>query len=227
MPASGQSLPTIGVLESGPNRRGSSGMPGSADLQAPEAAPMAAQRMTPTRLLPWRSVPTGTHLNGLGQRLGKSLSYRWLRLEHALVARICPMPAAPVAQEALQGVVLAPGGQSGKPPCGRRDGCPWESSNGGDASIVAPSLVPSSRPHGVARQLRPVREVLDKSAPVPWWWTKPAGPGREQRLCLDLQHSQRTILPARGRDKGVVDLVLDSSFSGVFRFPPPITTTRA
>ena len=52
-----------------------------------------------------------------------------------------------------------------------------------------------------------------KSAPVPCRATKPAGARTGQRLCL-------AALPARyflrrGRDKGVVDEVLDSSFSGV------------
>ena len=50
-----------------------------------------------------------------------------------------------------------------------------------------------------------VREVLEqvRASPV----------GREQRPCLDLQHSQRNFL-RRGL-QGVVDEVLDSSFSGV------------
>ena len=55
--------------------------------------------------------------------------------------------------------------------------------------------------HGVARQAETaVREVLEASPRQ----SRGAGrrnrlaPGREQRLCLDLQHSQRTILPASG-----------------------------
>ena len=61
----------IGVLESRPNRRGSSGMPGNqphSSRQAPEKKEprkprrhgFARQRMTPTRgwSMPWRSVPT-------------------------------------------------------------------------------------------------------------------------------------------------------------------------
>ena len=85
----------IGVLESRPNRRGSSGMPGNqphSSRQAPEKKEprkprrhgFARQRMTPTRRVEHAVAvcpDCGTHLNGGWVELGKSLSYRWLRCE--------------------------------------------------------------------------------------------------------------------------------------------------
>ena len=78
--------------------------------------------------------------------------------------------------------------------------------------------------HGVARQAeRRCERCSSKSAPV--------GAGRRNRLAPGMFGP--SALPAndflrRGRE-GVVDEVLDSSFSGVWSVisTPPITTTRA
>ena len=55
--------------------------------------------------------------------------------------------------------------------------------------------------HGVARQAETaVREVLEQVRASPVVQGDETGwrQDGEQRLCLDLQHSQRTILPASG-----------------------------
>ena len=83
---------------------------------------------------------------------------------------------------------------------------PKESSNGpGDR----PSVAPECWCHRPGRPWSsPLRRRCERSKSAPVLIRNRLAPGREQRLCLDLH-------PAN-RDKGVVDEVLDSSFSGVF-----------
>ncbi len=115
----------IGVLESRPNRRGSSGMPGNqphSSRQAPEKKEprkprrhgFARQRMTPTRRVEHAVAvcpDCGTHLNGgWVQRTREVIELPVAPVEvteHALVARICPVcQRRRLPKEALQGVVL-------------------------------------------------------------------------------------------------------------------------
>ena len=115
----------IGVLESRPNRRGSSGMPGNqphSSRQAPEKKEprkprrhgFAHQRMTPTRRVEHAVAvcpDCGTHLNGgWVQRTREVIELPVAPVEvteHALVARICPVcQRRRLPKEALQGVVL-------------------------------------------------------------------------------------------------------------------------
>ena len=235
----------IGVLESRPNRRGSSGMPGNqphSSQQAPEKKEprkprrhgFARQRMTPTRRVEHAVAvcpDCGTHLNGgWVQRTREVIELPVAPVEvteHALVARICPVcQRRRLPKEALQGVVL------GQQRLGvnlvslmvtlREEGrlpiriIQWYLETVHQLHLSVGAIVQAV--HGVARQAETaVREVLEqvRASPVVQGDGNRLAPGREQRLCLDLQHSQRTILPASGRDKGVVDEVLDSSFSGV------------
>ena len=132
----------------------------------------------------------GTHLNG-----------GWVqRTREVIELPVAPVEVTehqgkPVCQrrrlpkEALQGVVLgqAPGGQSLNPAGG---GTVAHKNQGGDASIRPE---PSSRLHGVP--VNSERRRQSRGAETGWrQW--------EQRLCLD-QHSQRTILLRRGRDRVV------------------------
>ena len=94
----------IGVLESRPNRRGSSGMPGNqphSSRQAPEKKEprkprrhgFARQRMTPTRRVEHAVAvcpDCGTHLNGGWVQRTRDIELPVAEVtEHALVARIC------------------------------------------------------------------------------------------------------------------------------------------
>ena len=129
--------------------------------------------------------------------------------EHALVARICPVcQRRRLPKEALQGVVL------GQQRLGvnlvslmvtlREEGrlpiriIQWYLETVHQLHLSVGAIVQAV--HGVARQAETaVRGCSSKSAPVPWCRaTKPAGARTGARLCLDLQHSQRTILPASG-----------------------------
>ena len=141
----GQSLPICkdGVLD--PSQPGEiSRFPAGKRAQG-----FARQRMTPTRRVEHEG--------------GKSLSYRSPVevTEHALVARICPVPAAPAAQR-------GPAGGSGP-------AAPESGVEVAPSVQVAPSIGP------------PWSSQADDSSKVPWCRRRNGSPGREQRLCLDLQ----------------------------------------
>ena len=235
----------IGVLESRPNRRGSSGMPGNqphSSRQAPEKKEprkprrhgFARQRMTPTRRVEHAVAvcpDCGTHLNGgWVQRTREVIELPVAPVEvteHALVARICPVcQRRRLPKEALQGVVL------GQQRLGvnlvslmvtlREEGrlpiriIQWYLETVHQLHLSVGAIVQAV--HGVARQAETaVREVLEqvRASPVvqgdETGWRQDGSNGYVWTFSTP---SERYFL-RRGRDKGVVDEVLDSSFSGV------------
>ena len=234
----------IGVLESRPNRRGSSGMPGNqphSSRQAPEKKEprkprrhgFARQRMTPTRRVEHAVAvcpDCGTHLNGgWVQRTREVIELPVAPVEvteHALVARICPVcQRRRLPKEALQGVVL------GQQRLGvnlvslmvtlREEGrlpiriIQWYLETVHQLHLSVGAIVQAV--HGVARQAETaVREVLEqvRASPVvqgdETGWRQDGSNGYVWTFSTP---SERYFL-RRGRDKGVVDEVLDSSFSG-------------
>ena len=235
----------IGVLESRPNRRGSSGMPGNqphSSRQAPEKKEprkprrhgFARQRMTPTQQVEHAVAvcpDCGTHLNGgWVQRTREVIELPVAPVEvteHALVARICPVcQRRRLPKEALQGVVL------GQQRLGvnlvslmvtlREEGrlpiriIQWYLETVHQLHLSVGAIVQAV--HGVARQAETaVREVLEqvRASPVvqgdETGWRQDGSNGYVWTFSTP---SERYFL-RRGRDKGVVDEVLDSSFSGV------------
>ena len=235
----------IGVLESRPNRRGSSGMPGNqphSSRQAPEKKEprkprrhgFARQRMTPTQRVEHAVAvcpDCGTHLNGgWVQRTREVIELPVAPVEvteHALVARICPVcQRRRLPKEALQGVVL------GQQRLGvnlvslmvtlREEGrlpiriIQWYLETVHQLHLSVGAIVQAV--HGVARQAETaVREVLEqvRASPVvqgdETGWRQDGSNGYVWTFSTP---SERYFL-RRGRDKGVVDEVLDSSFSGV------------
>ena len=235
----------IGVLASRPNRRGSSGMPGNqphSSRQAPEKKEprkprrhgFARQRMTPTRRVEHAVAvcpDCGTHLNGgWVQRTREVIELPVAPVEvteHALVARICPVcQRRRLPKEALQGVVL------GQQRLGvnlvslmvtlREEGrlpiriIQWYLETVHQLHLSVGAIVQAV--HGVARQAETaVREVLEqvRASPVvqgdETGWRQDGSNGYVWTFSTP---SERYFL-RRGRDKGVVDEVLDSSFSGV------------
>ena len=235
----------IGVLESRPNRRGSSGMPGNQPHSSRQAAEkkeprkprrhgFARQRMTPTRRVEHAVAvcpDCGTHLNGgWVQRTREVIELPVAPVEvteHALVARICPVcQRRRLPKEALQGVVL------GQQRLGvnlvslmvtlREEGrlpiriIQWYLETVHQLHLSVGAIVQAV--HGVARQAETaVREVLEqvRASPVvqgdETGWRQDGSNGYVWTFSTP---SERYFL-RRGRDKGVVDEVLDSSFSGV------------
>ena len=235
----------IGVLESRPNRRGSSGIAGNqphSSRQAPEKKEprkprrhgFARQRMTPTRRVEHAVAvcpDCGTHLNGgWVQRTREVIELPVAPVEvteHALVARICPVcQRRRLPKEALQGVVL------GQQRLGvnlvslmvtlREEGrlpiriIQWYLETVHQLHLSVGAIVQAV--HGVARQAETaVREVLEqvRASPVvqgdETGWRQDGSNGYVWTFSTP---SERYFL-RRGRDKGVVDEVLDSSFSGV------------
>ena len=204
----------IGVLESRPNRRGSSGMPGNqphSSRQAPEKKEprkprrhgFARQRMTPTRRVEHAVAvcpDCGTHLNG-----------GWVQRTREVIE----LPVAPV--EVTEHALVAP---ICKPVCQRRR-LPiriiqWYLETVHQLHLSVGAIVQAV--HGVARQAETaVREVLEqvRASPVvqgdETGWRQDGSNGYVWTFSTP---SERYFL-RRGRDKGVVDEVLDSSFSGV------------
>ena len=169
----------IGVLESRPNRRGSSGMPGNqphSSRQAPEKKEPRKRRRLPKEAL--QGVVLGQ------QRLGVNLVSLMvtLREEGRLPIRIIQWYLETVHQLHL--------------------------SVGAIVQAV----------HGVARQAETaVREVLEQVRASPVVQVDETGwrqDGSNGYVWTFSTPSERYFL-RRGRDKGVVDEVLDSSFSGV------------
>ena len=226
----------IGVLESRPNRRGSSGMPGNqphSSRQAPEKKEprkprrhgFARQRMTPTRRVEHAVAvcpDCGTHLNG-----------GWVQRTREVIE----LPVAPVEVTEHAGSPHLSG-----MPCPKRP-CIWASSACQSGSLMVTLREEGRLPiriiqwylesvhqlhlsvgaivqavHGVARQAETaVREVLEqvRASPVvqgdETGWRQDGSNGYVWTFSTP---SERYFL-RRGRDKGVVDEVLDSSFSGV------------
>ena len=203
----------IGVLESRPNRRGSSGMPGNqphSSRQAPEKKEprkprrhgFARQRMTPTRRVEHAVAvcpDCGTHLNGgWVQRTREVIELPVAPVEvteHALVAPICP-----VCQRRRLPIRIIQ----------------WYLETVHQLHLSVGAIVQAV--HGVARQAETaVREVLEqvRASPVvqgdETGWRQDGSNGYVWTFSTP---SERYFL-RRGRDKGVVDEVLDSSFSGV------------
>ena len=198
--------------------------------EQPRRHGFARQRMTPTRRMPWRSVPTGYLNGGWVQRTREVIELPVAPVEvteHALVARICPVcQRRRLPKEALQGVVL------GQQRLGvnlvslmvtlREEGrlpiriIQWYLETVHQLHLSVGAIVQAV--HGVARQAETaVREVLEqvRASPVvqgdETGWRQDGSNGYVWTFSTP---SERYFL-RRGRDKGVVDEVLDSSFSGV------------
>ncbi len=235
----------IGALEARLNRRGSAGMPGNkphSGRQSPEKKEprkprrhgFARKRMTPTRRVEHAvevCPDCGTHLvGGWVQRTREVIELPVVPVEvteHVLVARICPVcQRRRVPQDALQGVVL------GRQRLGvnlvslmvtlREEGrlplrtIQWYLKTVHQLDLSVGTIVQAI--HGVARQAQPaVREVLEQVRASPVVQADETGwrqDGANGYVWTFSTPTERYFL-RRGRDKGVVDEVLDPSFSGV------------
>ncbi len=213
---------------------GSAGTVGEAWPHLQQVCRLERQRMTPTRRVEHAVAvcpDCGTHLNGgWVQRTREVIELPVAPVEvteHALVARICPVcQRRRLPKEALQGVVL------GQQRLGvnlvslmvtlREEGrlpiriIQWYLETVHQLHLSVGAIVQAV--HGVARQAETaVREVLEqvRASPVvqgdETGWRQDGSNGYVWTFSTP---SERYFL-RRGRDKGVVDEVLDSSFSGV------------
>ncbi len=235
----------VGALESRLNRRGSAGMPGnkhSSGRQPPEKKEtrkprrhgFARKRMTPTRRVEHAvefCPDCGTHLSGgWVQRTREVIELPVVPVEvteHVLVARICPVcERRRVPKEAFQGVVL------GQQRLGvnlvslmvtlREEGrlplrtIQWYLKTVHQLNLSVGAIVQAI--HGVARQAQPaVRAILEQVRASPVVQADETGwrqDGTNGYVWTFSTPNERYFL-RRGRDKGVVDEVLDPSFSGV------------
>ncbi len=233
----------IGALESRLNRRSSLGMPGNkppSGQQSPEKKEprkprrhgFARKRMTPTRRVEHAvefCPDCGTHLSGGWVHRTREVIELPVTpvevTEHVLVARICPVcQRRRLPKEALQGVVL------GQQRLGvnlvslmvtlREEGrlplrtVQWylQTVHQLDLSLGARAI------QGVARQGQPaVRGILEQVRVSPVVHADETGwrqDGANGYVWTFSTPSERYFL-RRGRDKGVVDEVLDPSFEGV------------
>ena len=235
----------IGALESQLNRRGRTGMPGnkpSSGRQSPEKKEprkprrhgFARKRMTPTRRVEHAvevCPDCGTHLSGGWVHRTREVIELPVApvevIEHVLVARICPVcQRRRLPQKAFQGVVL------GQQRLGvnlvslmvtlREEGrlpirsIQWYLKTVHQLDLSAGAIVRAIQ--GVAQQAQPaVREVLEQvraSLVVQADETGWRQDGSNGYVWTFSTPTERYFL-RRGRDKGVVDEVLDPSFAGV------------
>ncbi len=235
----------VEALGSRLNRRGSLGMPGNkppSGQQPPEKKEprkprrhgFARKRMTPTRRVEHAvefCPDCGTHLSGgWVQRTREVLELPVVPVEvteHVLVARICPVcERRRVPQKVFQGVVL------GHQRLGvnlvslmvtlREEGrlplrtIQWYLKTVHQLDLSVGAIVQAI--HGVARQAQPsVRAILEQVRGSPVVQADETGwrqDGSNGYIWTFSTATERYFL-RRGRDKGVVDEVLDSSFSGV------------
>ena len=219
-----------------PGLKSSSGRPPPAQQQPRKQRRhgFARRRMTPTHRVEHvvESCPDcGTHLTGgWVQRTREVIELPVVPVqvtEHVFIARICPAcrrRCIPPAQ--LDGVALgrqrlgvnlisriAPLREEGRLPI---RSVQWYLCTVHQLRLSVGAIV--SAIHQTAQQAQPaVAAILDRIR------AQPSGPRRrnrlaskwEQRLRLDFQHPHRTLLPAAGRGKAVVDEALGESFSGV------------
>ena len=235
----------IGALESRLNRRSSLGMPGNkppSGQQSPEKKKprkprrhgFARKRMTPTRRVEHAvefCPDCGTHLSGgWVHRTREVIELPVTPMEvteHVLVARICPVcQRRRLPKEALQGVVL------GQQRLGvnlvslmvtlREEGrlplrtVQWYLQTVHQLDLSLGAIVRAIQ--GVARQGQPaVRGILEQVRASPVVHADETGwrqDGANGYVWTFSTPSERYFL-RRGRDKGVVDEVLDPSFGGV------------
>ncbi len=235
----------VGALESRLNRRGPSGMPGNkltSSRQPPEKKEprkprrhgFARKRMTPTRRVEHAvefCPDCGTHLSGgWVQRTREVIELPLAPVEvteHVLVARICPVcQRRRVPQQAFQGVVLGqqrlgvnlvpdgyPAGGGGRLPIRTIQ---WYLKTVHQLDLSVGAIVWAIQ--GVARQGQPaVRGILEQVRASPVVHGDETGwrqDGTNGYVWTFSTPNERYFL-RRGRDKGVVDEVLDPSFGGV------------
>ncbi len=235
----------VGALEARLNRRGAAGMPGNKqpsgqqppekkEFRKPRRHGFARKRMTPTRRVEHAvefCPDCGTHLSGgWVHRTREVIELPVVPVEvteHVLVARICPVcQRRRLPKEALQGVVL------GQQRLGvnlvslmvtlREEGrlplqtIQWYLETVHQLDLSVGAIVRSIQ--GVARQAQPaVRGILEQVRASPVVHADETGwrqDGTNGYVWTFSTPSERYFL-RRGRDKGVVDEVLDSSFGGV------------
>ena len=232
MPASGQSLPIckggLGFWNPVPT---GAGRRGCRVISRTPAGKRRRKRSPESRAAVAVCPDCGTHLNGGWVQQTREVIELPVApvevTEHALVARICPVcQRRRLPKEALQGVVL------GQQRLGvnlvslmvtlREEGrlpiriIQWYLETVHQLHLSVGAIVQAV--HGVARQAETaVREVLEqvRASPVvqgdETGWRQDGSNGYVWTFSTP---SERYFL-RRGRDKGVVDEVLDSSFSGV------------
>ena len=235
----------IGALESRLNRRSSLGMPGNkppSGQQSPEKKEprkprrhgFARKRMTPTRRVEHAvefCPDCGTHLSGGWVHRTREVIELPVApvevTEHVLVARICPVcQRRRLPKEALQGVVLGQQRlgvnlvslmvtlrEEGRLPLGTIQ---WYLKTVHQLDLSLGAIVWAI--YAVARQGQPaVRGILEQVRASPVVHADESGwrqDGANGYVWTFSTPSERYFL-RRGRDKGVVDEVLDPSFGGV------------
>ncbi len=235
----------IGALESRLNRRGPTGMPGnkpSSGRQSPEKKEprkprrhgFARKRMTPTRRVEHAvevCPDCGTHLNGgWVQRTREVIEVPVVPVqvtEHLFIARVCPvceqrrMPKVELAEVVLGrqrlGInlvsLIATLREEGRLPIGIIQ---WYLRTVHQLHLSVGAIVRAI--HGVARQCQPaVSQVLERIRASPVVQADETGwrqEGANGYVWTFSTPTERYFL-RRGRDKGVVDEVLDPSFGGV------------